>query len=106
VSVIVTVEFPGMQADTFIAEFQRDPERQKRISEDGRRQGAIHHLMAVSDDGIVVAVDEWDSLEKCEQFLANQEEIKAAMNEFEQAGHPVGQPIIRSYRVLDTPDRY
>jgi len=83
-SVIVTIEMPGLQVDKLMESFQTDPERQKRISEDGRRQGAIHHLIAASDDGTVVVVDEWDSRENCERFLANQEEIKAAMSESER----------------------
>ena len=101
-SVIVTIEFPGLQADKFMEVFQRDPERMKRVSEDGRSQGAIHHSLTSNDDGVVMVVDEWDSRENFERFLANQEEIKAVMSEFEQSG----QPIVRSYRVLDTPDRF
>jgi hypothetical protein len=100
VSVIVTIEFPGLQADKFMEVFQRDPERMKRISEGGRSQGAIHHLLAANDDGILMVVDEWDSRKNFERFLANQEEIKSVMGEFE----PGDPPIIRSYRVLDTSD--
>jgi hypothetical protein len=102
VSVIVTIEFPGLQADKFMEAFQRQPERMKRISEDGRSQGAIHHLLTANDDGILIVVDEWDSRENFERFLANQEEIKNIMSEFE----PGDPPIICSYRVLDTSDRF
>jgi len=102
VSVIVTIEFPGLQADKFVEVFQRDPERMKRISEDGRSQGTIHHSVTANDDGVLMVVDEWDSRESFERFFANQEDIKAVMNEFEWSG----QPIIRSCRVLDTPDRF
>ena len=49
-----------------------------------------------------MAVDEWDSRESCERFLANQEDIKAVMSEFEG----VGQPIVRSYQVQDIPERW
>ena len=101
-SVIVTIEFPGLQADKFMEVFQRDPERMKRISEDGRSQGAIHHSVAANDDGILIVVDEWDSRENFERFFANQEEIKGVMGEFERSG----QPIVRSYRVMDTADRF
>jgi len=102
VSVIITIEFPGVQADKFMEVFQRDSERMKRISEDGRSQVAIHHSVTANDDGVLTVVDEWDSRENFERFLANQEEIKAVMSEFEQSS----QPIVRSYRVLDTPDRF
>jgi heme-degrading monooxygenase HmoA len=91
-----------MQADKFLEMFQRNPDRMKRIADDGRSQGTIHHLVAAKDDGTVMVVDEWDSRESCERFLANQEDIKAVMGEFELSG----QPIVRSYRVLDTPDRF
>ena len=101
-SVIVTIEFPGLQADKFMEAFQRQPERMKRISEDGRSQGAIHHLLTANEDGILTVVDEWDSQENFERFLADQEEIKGVMSQFE----PGDPPIIRSYRVLDTSDRF
>jgi hypothetical protein len=48
-------------------------------------------------------VDEWDDAENWQRFFANQEEIKSFMGEFFP---DAGQPIVRSYRVLDTPDRY
>jgi heme-degrading monooxygenase HmoA len=70
VSVIVTIEFPGVKADKFMEAFQRDPERMKRIAEDGRSQGAIHHLVTANEDGTVMVVDEWDSRENCERFVA------------------------------------
>ena len=101
-SVIVTIEFPGLQADKFMEAFQRDPERMKRISEDGRSQGAIHHSLTANADEILVVVDEWDSRENFDRFFATQEEIKGVMSDFE----PSGPPIIRSYRVLDTSDRF
>ena len=101
-SVIVTIEFPGLQADKFMEVFQRDLERMKRISEDGRSQGVIHHSVTANDDGVLTVVDEWDSRENFEGFFANQDDIKAVMSEFEQSG----QPIVRSYQVLDTPDRF
>ena len=96
-SVIITIEFPGLQADKYAEAFQRHPERMERISKDAQSQGAIHHRFAANDDGTVVAFDEWDSRESCERFLANQEEIKTIMGEFEWSG----QPIIRSYEVMD-----
>ena len=101
-SVIVTIEFPGLQADRFMEVFQRDPERMKRISEDGRSQGCIHHSLAADDDGVLMVVDEWGSPDNFERFFANQEDIKAVMSEFEQGG----EPIIRSYQVIDTHDRF
>jgi hypothetical protein len=76
VSVIVTIEFPGLHVDKFMEAFQRQPERIKRISEDGRSQGVIHLLLTANDDGILMVVDERDSRENFERFLANQAEIK------------------------------
>jgi hypothetical protein len=48
-------------------------------------------------------VDEWDDAENWQRFFANQEEIKSFMSEFFP---DAGQPIVRRYRVPDTPDRY
>src|SRR5690242_6270090 len=101
-SVIVTIEFQGLQADKFVEVFKRDPERMKKISEDGRSQGCIHHSVTANDDGVLVVVDEWISQESFERFFADQEDIKAVMGEFEQSG----RPLVRSYRVVDTPDRF
>jgi hypothetical protein len=103
VSVVVTIEFPGVQVDKWVEAAQQQVERFKRIAEDGRSQGAIHHLFAATEDGTIVVVDEWDSHENLQRFFANQEEIKGFMSEFFP---DAGQPIIRSYRVLDTADRF
>jgi hypothetical protein len=103
VSIILTMEFPGVQVDKWKEAAQQQAERFKRIAEDGRSQGAIHHLCAATDDGTIVVVDEWDNNESWQRFFANQEEIKSFMSEFFP---DAGQPIVRSYRVLDTPDRF
>jgi hypothetical protein len=103
VSVILTIEFPGVQVDKWSEAAQQQVERFKRIAEDGRSQGAIHHLFAATDDGTIVVVDEWDNDENWQRFFANQEEIKSFMSEYFP---DAGQPIVRSYRVLDTPDRF
>jgi hypothetical protein len=48
-------------------------------------------------------VDEWDNAESWQRFFASQEDIKSFMSEyFPEAS----QLIIRSYRVLDAPDRF
>jgi len=103
VSVIVTIEFPGVEVDKWAEAAQPQADRFKRIAEDGRSQGAIHHLFAATDEGTIVVVDEWDNDENMQRFFANQEEIKSFMSEFFP---DAGQPIVRSYRVLDTADRF
>jgi hypothetical protein len=74
----------------------------KAIAADSREKGALHHLFAVDENGAVMAVDEWGSLEEYERFFSAQEDIRKVVREV----GITGQPSSVSYRILDTSDRF
>lgn len=44
----------------------------EKIGADARTKGAIHHQFGIGD-GIVVIVDEWETVEQFQQFFSNPE---------------------------------
>lgn len=101
-SVVVIIRFPGAKIDKFREVYDRNSETMGGISADGRSKGAIHHLFVEDENGDVMVVDEWGSMEEFEGFFGAQEEIKKIMSEV----GPTGPPSTVSYRVLDTPDKF
>ncbi len=101
-SVIVVVKFPGAHVDKFREVFDRHAEMMSAISADGRSKGAIRHLFAEDENGDVLAIDEWGSMEEFEKFFGAQEDIKKVIAEVGLTG----QPSAVSYRVLETTDRF
>jgi heme-degrading monooxygenase HmoA len=73
----------------------------KRIAEDGRSKGAIHHYFAAGD-GEVVVIDEWDSEESFQGFFDSQAEIPEVM----QAAGAASEPEVTFLRKLSTPDEF
>jgi hypothetical protein len=71
------------------------------VSQEGRRQGAAHHLFAAGD-GEVVIVDEWPSAEAFEGFFHGEERVAKLMAD----GGVQGAPEISIYEILDSPDRF
>jgi hypothetical protein len=71
------------------------------VSQDGRRQGAVHHLFAASD-GEIIIVDEWPSAEAFERFFHGDERIAKLMAD----GGVHGAPEVSVYEILDSPDRF
>jgi quinol monooxygenase YgiN len=80
---------------------QENSELLKGIAEDGRSQGAIHHVFAADGDELVV-IDEWPDEASFQGFFEGQQDIPKVM---EGAGAQ-GEPDIRFLRVLDTGDAF
>jgi hypothetical protein len=80
---------------------QENGEQLKRVSEDGRAAGAVHHLFSATDDGLLV-IDEWPDEESFQGFFSGQTEIPEIM----AASGAQGEPQVSFSRVLDTPDRF
>jgi len=70
-SVLVVGKFPG-DTPAFRAALQDRAEEFESIGERARSQGCIHHRFGISD-GIVVVVDEWESVEQFDAFFADPE---------------------------------
>ncbi len=101
-SVIVMIKFPGGTSDKLMDAINRHKDTMLQISEDGRSQGALHHLFAEGEDGGVYVVDEWASREAFDKFFSSQQDIPKVIGEMGVAG----APVVMSYRILDTPDRF
>jgi hypothetical protein len=102
VSVVVIIKFPGAKIGKFKEVYDRHSETMQGIVDEGRSKGAIHHLFAEDENGDVMVVDEWGSMEDFEGFFGAQEDIKKIMSEV----GPTGPPSTLSYQVLDTPDKF
>jgi len=68
-----------------------------RISGQAREAGCVSHFFAAGD-GEVLAVDEWETVEQCQQFFGNQAEIPAVMS----GVGATGEPTIAIYHKLET----
>jgi quinol monooxygenase YgiN len=70
-SVLVTIKFQGDTAAFRQALADRADEFAK-IGEQGRSSGAIHHRFGVGD-GMVLVVDEWESVDHFQRFFSDPE---------------------------------
>ena len=99
-SVLVIGKF---QADT--AKFQQSlAERAgefEKIAAEARTQGAIHHRFGIGD-GIVMIVDEWQSIEHFQQFFSNPD-LHAFI---ESAGATPGPPDLTVAEAITSPDQF
>ncbi len=100
-SVIVTIKF-SVSAHTVEKVVNDHADTMAAVSEDGRRHGALHHQFTEDTDGNALVIDEWPDAESFHQFFAGQQDIPKIMAE---AG-VTEQPVVTTYRVLDTPDRF
>jgi heme-degrading monooxygenase HmoA len=73
----------------------------KRITDDAKGRGAIHHQF-YGADGEVLVVDEWESAEAFQEFFSSQQEIPALM----QASGASGEPKVEVWRMLDVGDEF
>ncbi len=70
-SVLVVTKVPGDTAKFRQALADRAGEFEK-IAGAARAQGAIHHRFGIGD-GVVLVVDEWETVEQFQQFFSNPE---------------------------------
>ena len=79
---------------------QANPDVLKRITDDAKGRGAIHHAF-FAGDGEVVVIDEWESEEAFQGFFSSNEEIPGVM---QAVG--AGEPRFVFLRQLDTGDEF
>jgi hypothetical protein len=96
VSVIVTMRVPG-DVERF-RRFLEDEERVKSISERAKSMGAIHHRFAVGD-GFVLGVDEWETAEQFQEFVASIPDV------FRDAGAQ-GPPEVTIAEAISSADQF
>ena len=101
-SVHVMIKFPGGSTDKLMEVVSRHEEAMVRIAADGKSQGAVHHAFAEDDEGNVYVIDEWSSREDFDKFFSTQQEIPKIIGEM----GVTGAPVVMSYRILDTADKF
>ena len=101
-SVIVMTKYPGKATD-FEAILDKHGETIRKISQRGRDQGCVHHMFVEDTDGDVLIIDEWDSRESFDAFIAAQQDD---IQPIAAAGGVTGPPAATTYRIIDTPDRF
>jgi hypothetical protein len=98
-SVIVVLRVAA-DVDAFERYASENGEQLKRIAEDGRSRGCIHHQFAAGD-GELIVVDEWTDEASFQGFFEGQTEIPDVM-----AAAAKGEPQISFHRKLDTADAF
>ena len=99
-SVLVIAKFQGDTAKFRQSLVDRADEFEK-TTDLARAAGGIHHRFGVGD-GFVVVVDEWESVEKFQQFFANPE-LQAFIG---SVGADPGPPEITVAEAVASPDQY
>jgi hypothetical protein len=95
-SVLIVMKVTG-DTDQF-RRWCADEQRLRDLAERARAEGAIHHRFAIGD-GYVVAVDEWETLDRFQAFIATMPEV------FAEAGAQA-EPEITVAEVFHTADEF
>ena len=98
-SVIMMLRVPG-DPDALEQYAQENSEQLKRITEDSRSKGAIHHAF-FGADGEIVVIDEWPDEESFQSFFDGQDEIPQIMQAIAK-----GEPKVEFLRPLKTGDDF
>jgi hypothetical protein len=100
VSVIVTMRVSG-DTDQFRRFIATQQETLRRVSEDARSKGCLHHRFGVGD-GFVLVVDEWESPEHFQSFFQTNADLPGVMRD---AGAQ-GEPDITFTEAVSTADEF
>jgi hypothetical protein len=84
-SVLIVAKFPGDTAK-FRQALQERADEFTKFAETSRTSGAIHHRFGVGD-GFAIVVDEWQTAEQFETFMADPQ-LQAFITEIGAAGGP------------------
>ena len=99
-SVIVTMRVGG-DTDQFRRFIETQQDTLRRISDDARSQGCLHHRFGVGD-GFVLVVDEWESAEQFQSFFQGHPDLPGVMRD---AGAQ-GEPDITFSEAVSTADQF
>jgi quinol monooxygenase YgiN len=102
VTVIVMTKYPG-KATNLEALLDEHGQTLQELSQRARNQGCMHHMFVEDTDGDVLVIDEWDSRESFDAFIAAQQDD---IQPIAAAGGVTGPPTATTYRIIDTPDRF
>jgi heme-degrading monooxygenase HmoA len=86
VLMILRVPADGSKLEEF-GQSSEGAETLKRITDDAKSRGAIHHQFYANDSEVVV-VDEWETAEGFQEFFSSQSEIPTVMQSVGASGEP------------------
>ena len=98
-SVLVSIRFTG-DVGKFRSLMESDPDRFRKIADQAKQVGAIHHQFAVGD-GVVLVQDEWETAEAFQGFFSDPQ-IGAIVAE----SGATGEPEVWIAQAIDSPDRF
>ena len=98
-SVMVVAKLSG-DTNAFRKSLEEDADAIRKLGERAREVGALHHRFAVGD-GFILVIDEWESLEAYESFMASPELAALIGSVF--GGTP---PEITVGEAVDSPDMF
>jgi hypothetical protein len=85
-SVLVTMRVSG-DTDKFREFVASEPDRLRKIADEARASGCIHHRFGVGE-GYVIVVDEWESADAFQQFFTTNADIPDVMRDAGAQGEP------------------
>jgi hypothetical protein len=99
-SVIVTVWAMG-DPEKLERVAGENPDRMRKIADQGKEHGVVGHRIYGTDDGQIMAIDEWPDEQSFESFFTQAgPDIQAVLSD---AG-VTSEPQVRFWRKLDTKD--
>jgi len=99
-SVLIIAKFPG-DTDKFRRSLEERADEFAKISEESQGVGGLHHRFGIGD-GFVLVVDEWESVEQFQAFMANPE-LQAFIGSV--GGAPVPPEVIVA-EAITSPDEF
>jgi quinol monooxygenase YgiN len=99
-SVLIVAKFQGDTAK-FVQSMKDRADEFKKISEDSKAVGGLHHRFGVGD-GFILVVDEWESIEQFQAFMANPD-LQAFIGSV--GGAPVPPEVIVT-EAISSPDEF
>jgi hypothetical protein len=97
---LVVQRFPG-DTNRFRTWLQEAADDRRRLRDQARAAGAIHHRFGVEEGSAVVAIDEWPSAEAYQRFTQ-----EANIQEVAQQAGASGLPSVQIYEAVSSPDEF
>ena len=98
-SVLVTMRVSG-DTEQFRRYISTDADFMRKIADEAKVQGAIHHRFGVGD-GFVLVVDEWENVDSFRRFFQRDDIAQAIL-----AAGARGEPEITITEAIETPDQF
>ena len=99
-SVLIIAKFQG-DTDKFRRSLEERADEFAKISEESKGVGGLHHRFGIGD-GFILVVDEWESVDQFQAFMANPD-LQAFIGSV--GGAPVPPEVIAA-EAISSPDEF